>query len=111
MLLITKAQQQTLMANHPLAMEGTIKALTIPLKLFMLSSGWTAYIISQDPGNNDLLYGIVTGPGWETELGYFSLKEITALKWHGIPRVERDRGFKPRNAKEVWENANNNIHM
>jgi hypothetical protein len=111
MKLITKAQQAILLRQHPIAASGKVKDLKVPLKLFALASGWTAFIISQDPSNNDLLYGIVTGPGLTTELGYISLSEVEKLRYMGIPRVERDQYYSTLTAKEVWANIDNNRHM
>ena len=56
-------------------------------KFFTPDSSWTWYVIEYD--GQDTFYGLVDG--FERELGYFSLSEISAVRGHlGLP-IERDR--------------------
>ena len=61
------------------------------VKLFL--EGWTWYIteISMD---GDIAFGYVVSP-FESELGYFSLKELETIKGALGLSVERDLSFKP----------------
>lgn len=60
-------------------------------KFFTPDSSWTWYVIEYD--GIDTFYGLVDG--FERELGYFSLSEISAVRGHlGLP-IERDRYFEP----------------
>lgn len=82
--------------------------LKIVAKLFALNSDFTWYLITQDPKDPNYLYGFVT-TSHGIEAGSFSLDEITALKWHGIPQVERDIHFEQCSVKSLWDkniNAN-----
>lgn len=72
------------------------------VKLFTPDSSWTWYVTEFD--GEDLLFGLVDG--FEAELGYFSLSELTQLRGPlGLP-VERDRFFEPRPVGEIrsWRN-------
>lgn len=61
------------------------------VKLFLPWSSWKWYIMEYD--GNDLCFGLIVGH--ETELGYFSLKELGKLEGeYGLP-VERDVNFRP----------------
>lgn len=62
------------------------------VKLFTPDSCWTWYLAEFDP-ETGIAFGLVHG--FESELGYFSLDEITQVKGPlGLP-VERDRSFLP----------------
>jgi len=59
------------------------------VKLFHPLSSWTWYVIEYD--GDDLCFGLVDG--YEKELGYFSLSELSQpVRGYG---VERDRAFRP----------------
>jgi len=76
------------------------------VKLFTPDSNWSWYImeIGED---RDLCLGYVIG--LESELGYFSLKEIASIRGSlGLP-VERDLSFKPTPLEKVKMLAINNI--
>ena len=61
------------------------------VKFFTPDSNWTWYATEFD--GEDTFFGLVDGH--ERELGYFSLKELEAVRGaFGLP-VERDRWFKP----------------
>jgi hypothetical protein len=66
----------------------------ILVKLFHPGSSWTWYVIEYDGA--DLCWGLVDGH--ELEFGYFSLKEISTVT---MPRVERDKYFKPCSVSEI----------
>jgi hypothetical protein len=71
----------------------------VHVKLFALNSTATWLVTEYDPINGVCfgyadLYG--QGAAGGAEWGYFSLAELAALKWNGIPRVERDLHFTPR---------------
>lgn len=66
-------------------------------KFFTPDSSWTWYVIEYD--GKDTFYGLVDG--FERELGYFSLTEISAVRGHlGLP-IERDRYFEPCRLSEL----------
>ena len=61
------------------------------IKLFL--DGWTWYITELSI-DNDICFGYVVSP-FESELGYFSLKELENIKGALGLGVERDISFKP----------------
>jgi hypothetical protein len=63
----------------------------IHAKFFTPWTGWTWYATEFD--GEDLLFGLVRG--LEEEWGYFSLRELEALRGPGGLRVERDLYFEP----------------
>ena len=62
------------------------------IKLFTPDSSFTWYIIESSI-DEDICYGYVVG--LESELGYFSLKEIESIRGTLGLGVERDLSFKP----------------
>ena len=62
-------------------------------KFFSIVGGWTWYVIEGGRQENDdyLFYGLVDGI--EKEWGYFTLRELESVRFHGIPSVERDLYF------------------
>ena len=63
------------------------------VKIFTPDSNFTWYIIELSKEDKDTCYGYVKG--FDNELGYFSLKELKAIRGGlGLP-VERDLSFKP----------------
>jgi len=69
------------------------------VKFFTPDSNWTWYGIEFD--GDDIFYGFVVG--FEQELGYFSLKELSEARGPlGLP-IERDKWFKPMLLSEVKE--------
>ncbi len=66
-------------------------------KFFTPDSSWTWYVIEYD--GKDMFYGLVDG--FERELGYFSLSEISSVRGHLNLPVERDMYFKPRRLSEL----------
>jgi hypothetical protein len=65
---------------------------TVWVKLFTPDSSWTWFITEYD--GEDLCFGLVKGH--ETELGYFSLAEIAAVRGPLKLRIERDLWFEPK---------------
>jgi hypothetical protein len=63
------------------------------VKFFTPWSSWTWYATEFDPADR-LFFGLVEG--LETELGYFSLDELEAIRGPGPLRVERDIHFQPK---------------
>ena len=63
------------------------------IKLFTPDAQWTWYIIEISKEDKSTCYGLVKG--FESELGYFSLKEIESIKGALGLGVERDISFKP----------------
>lgn len=59
-------------------------------KFFTPWSNWTWYATEFD--GEDQFFGLVKG--FESELGYFSLSELEAIRGPFGLRIERDRGFK-----------------
>lgn len=60
------------------------------VKFFHPFSNWTWYATEFD--GTDTFYGLVNG--FESELGYFSLSELSSLKVRGLG-IERDKFFAP----------------
>ena len=63
------------------------------IKLFTPDSNFTWYIIEISKEDKFTCYGYVVG--FESELGYFSLKEIESIKGALGLGVERDLSFNP----------------
>jgi hypothetical protein len=61
------------------------------IKLFL--DGWT-WFITEISLDGDIAFGYVVSP-FESELGYFSLKELETIKGNLGLGVERDISFKP----------------
>lgn len=61
------------------------------IKLFL--DAWTWYITELSI-DGDIAFGYVVSP-FESELGYFSLKELKTIKGALGLKVERDLSFKP----------------
>lgn len=69
------------------------------IKLFTPDANWTWYITELSVNDGDTCFGYVVG--LESELGYFSLSEIEAVRGRlGLP-VERDLGFTSTKLSEV----------
>ena len=68
------------------------------VKLFTPDSCWSWYIIEIDT-NKELCFGYVVG--LESELGYFTISELTTIRGAlGLP-IERDSGFTPISLSKV----------
>ncbi len=67
------------------------------VKFFTPDAGWTWYASEFD--GTDLFFGLAVG--FEPELGYFSLAELSQVRGKlGLP-VERDRWFVPTPLREL----------
>lgn len=67
------------------------------VKLFTPDSNWTWFVTEWD--GEDRCFGLVKG--FETELGYFSLSELKAVRGPmGLP-IERDKFWKPKTLREI----------
>lgn len=92
-MLLTKANRKALPALYTTDGEGE-KAVAV-VKFFTPDGNWTWYATEFD--GEDTFFGLVKATSWgsETELGYFSLKEIQKVRGSlGLP-IERDRYFRP----------------
>jgi hypothetical protein len=70
------------------------------VKFFTPDSSWTWFASEFD--GEDIFFGLVVG--FETELGYFSLKELQSVHGPlGLP-IERDLFFTPTTLRELIEN-------
>lgn len=90
MILITKALAKKIPVLY--AQDGKGKEATAFVKLFTPWSNWTWYVTEMDAATGEC-FGLVKG--FESELGYFSLRELEALRGPAGLRVERDRFFDP----------------
>ena len=70
-------------------------------KFFTPWSHWTWYVMNQDPGDPDYLWGIVQGE--EVESGSFSLSELESVRGPFGMKIERDICFTPIPARDVWK--------
>lgn len=89
MKIITK----TMMKKVPKLMtqsEGKIEDLMLYVKLFAPWINWTWYIAEADFSTGEC-FGLVEG--FERELGYFNLNELTEIKGPFNLKIERDRCF------------------
>jgi len=67
------------------------------VKFFTPWSNWTWYATEFD--GEDTFFGLVVG--FETELGYFSLKELSEVAGPCGMKVERDLYFTPKSLSEL----------
>lgn len=72
------------------------------VKFFDPCSQWTWYATEFD--GEDTFFGLVRGN--ETELGYFSLKELQGYKGPMKVGIERDLWFRPRSLGELRRQLN-----
>jgi len=105
--LLTKAIIKTL---PPIgSTDGQGDDAIVRVKLFTPASRWTWYLTEYDPSTGNA-FGLVDG--FETELGYFNVDELAAIKSSvtfrvggrnisGTVTVERDRWYPPRTLGEV----------
>lgn len=89
MQLLTKANRERLPALYS---QENNPDPTVQVKFFLPGSGWTWYATEFD--GEDTFFGLVVGQ--ETELGYFLLSELQAVRVGRFGfQVERDRYFRP----------------
>ena len=73
--------------------------MVAPAKLFSPYSNWTWYVTEMDPVTGTC-FGLVEG--FETELGYFDLTELSEVTvLGGVPAVERDLYWEPQTLGEI----------
>lgn len=90
MKLITKALEKKIPPID--SQDGKGMDATAFVKIFTPDSQWTWYITEMDPETGEC-FGKVCG--LESELGYFSIEQLEAIRGPlGLP-VERDRYFEP----------------
>ena len=77
----------------------------VHVKLFDPCSGWTWFVTEYDP-QEQICFGLVKGH--ETELGYFSIKELQEYSGPLRIGIERDIWFKPCSLKEVKQRLEGN---
>ena len=74
-------------------------AVVARLKLFSPYNGWRWYVTEWD-AETGLCFGLVEG--FETELGYFELTELSDVTVFGsVPAVERDLYWEPMTLGEI----------
>lgn len=77
----------------------------VTAKFFALASSWSWYVVEAsepDPNGDITFFGYVDSGGDNSEWGYFQLGELAALRWHSIPRVERDMHFRATRFAELF---------
>jgi hypothetical protein len=89
MMLLTKANRAAL---PPLYSNEKVDDPVAVVKFFNPTGSFTWYATEFD--GDDTFFGLVDG-GFEKELGYFSLAELSAFKGRFGLGIERDRGFPP----------------
>ena len=74
-------------------------AVVARVKLFSPYNGWRWYVTEWD-AESGLCFGLVEG--FETELGYFDLTELSEVTvFGGVPAVERDLYWEPQTLGEI----------
>lgn len=109
MKLMTKEIEKKAQAAFATYSTTELKDMQVVAKFFNPCGSWTWYLLNQDPADPDYLWGIVSGN--EVEMGSFSLSELQGFKGPLGIGIERDRWFKPMNAKELWDKLNNGVHV
>jgi hypothetical protein len=109
MILLTEKIKKQLQGNFLkiLFNDADYFELNVICKIFNPNFGWTWYLISQDPDDENYLFGIVDG--CELEFGSFSKKDLEG-KIHEMP-FERDKFFEPTNVKEVFYSLQKGKHL
>jgi len=94
MLMLTKQNRKDLPALYSQEDKGDDAIAHV--KFFTPDAGWTWYATEFD--GDDCFFGLVVG--LDTELGYFSLRELQSVTGpFGLP-IERDRHFTPCTLRE-----------
>lgn len=82
----------------PLGSQENLGARAVAsVKFFTPDSSWTWYVTESD--GQDMCFGLVVGH--ETELGYFSIRELETLRGPLGLRVERDMYWQPKTLSEI----------
>lgn len=83
--------KENLKALPPLgSTDGHVDPVAV-VKFFDPTGSWTWYAVEFD--GQDTFFGLVDG--WEKELGYFSLSELSTTRLSMGLKIERDLWFKP----------------
>jgi len=99
MILFTKEIEQQLQAQFPM---GSNLDQMVVCKIFNPYGSGTWYVMNQDPNDPDYLWGIVDL--FEVEMGSFLKSDLEDIRiGKGMIRFERDLYWKPKTAREVWE--------
>ena len=96
MKLLTKALEKKLPAIY--AQDGKGDNAKAYVKFFAPWTNWTWYVTEYDPETGDC-FGLVEGH--ETELGYFNLHELQAIKGPFGLKIERDILFETTTLGEI----------
>ena len=106
MKLLTKDISDKLQEQFP---KGADFDQLIVAKFFDPCGSWSWYLMNEDPEDPDYLWGIVKG--FEIEMGSFSLSELSEYRGKWGLGIERDTGFKPIKAVELWNKLNRGEHI
>jgi hypothetical protein len=88
----------------PLYAQQGIEDPTVHAKFFFPAGGWTWLVTEGEPeGDYFTFFGYVIG--FETECGYFSLKELEEVNVKGV-MIERDCYFEPDKLSSCLSNLN-----
>jgi hypothetical protein len=79
---------------------------TVFVKFFTPDSSWTWFATEFD--GDDTFFGLVVGH--ETELGYFSLSELRAVRGPLGLAIERDESFTPQSLAQVRADLRRHNH-
>ena len=97
--LMTKELGDTIPALYASENVEDYDAVLAHFKLFSPYNGWTWYVTEWD-AETGLCFGLVEG--FETELGYFDLTELSEVTvFGGVPAVERDQYWEPQTLGEI----------
>jgi hypothetical protein len=107
MKLMTKAIEKAARAQFPQGAE--LANQKVVAKFFNPTGAWTWYLLNQDPEDPDYLWGFVKGDA--VEMGSFSLSDLQKFRGRFGLGIERDTGFRPRPAEEVWKQLNEGRHI
>ena len=107
MQLMTKAIEKKAQAQFPLGSD--LEKQQVVAKFFNPVGSWTWYLLNQDPQDKDYLWCIVQG--FELEIGSDSLSELQSARGQFGLGIERDRWFKPMNAKELYDRLLKGEHI
>lgn len=102
MKLLTKKLESKIPALYSTEETSTEEKIIV-CKFFSIVGSWTWYVVegARQENGDFLFYGLVDGI--EKEWGYFTLKELESVRWHGIPSVERDLYFNAVKVRECRE--------
>ena len=95
MMLLTKANQQALPPLY--SGDGHAADAVAAVKFFTPDSSWTWYATEFD--GQDTFFGLTDG--FEKELGYFSLKELSETRGPLGLHIERDMHWTPKTLREI----------